>query len=105
MDKSTHPSSYAEIPKPGNPERPGRKPETPAVPPSPKAPIVPHHPETPAVNPDIDPDIPEKPGPPLSDPEAPHGYRKWAASSGSPFVDILHDIDIGEQGADGKPID
>jgi len=33
----------------------------------------PVRPESPSVNPKVDPDMPEKPGPPLSDPESPHG--------------------------------
>jgi len=46
---------------------------SPAQPPGPKGPPEPAPPETPHVKPDFDPDIPEHPGPPLSDPESPHG--------------------------------
>jgi hypothetical protein len=74
MGKSTHSGAPAQTPGPGtSPRRPPSAPETPKVLPLPQKPIVPNHPETPAVNPDIDPDLPEKPGPPLSDPEAPRG--------------------------------
>jgi hypothetical protein len=36
--------------------------------------MPPSHPDSPHIDPDIDPDQPEKPGPPLNDPENPHGW-------------------------------
>ena len=48
-------------------------PKAPPTPDQPDIPFLPKHPEEPGINPDIDPDLPEKPGPPLSDPDAPHG--------------------------------
>jgi hypothetical protein len=36
--------------------------------------MPPGHPDLPQIDPDIDPDLPEKPGPPLNDPENPHGW-------------------------------
>jgi len=79
MNLSIHPSS----PPATNPDRPPNAPEAPVpspspkkpiTPPSPEKPVLPNHPEEPAIDPAIDPDIPQKPGPPLSDPDAPHGY-------------------------------
>ncbi|HEX3935248.1 MAG TPA: hypothetical protein VHW43_11255 [Puia sp.] len=63
------PDPVQPIRKPTPPERaPTRAPESPTPPPD-------DLPETPKVNPDFDPDIPEHPGPPISDPESPHGIR------------------------------
>ncbi|HEY4206247.1 MAG TPA: methyltransferase domain-containing protein, partial [Puia sp.] len=61
---------------PDLPPGPSKQPPGPfKQPPAPSKPfpVPPGHPESPAVKPEIDPDIPEKPGPPLSDPDAPHG--------------------------------
>jgi hypothetical protein len=59
------------------PETTPREPKTPRTPKAPDAPsTAPDRPKTPpTIHPDIDPDLPEKPGPPLSDPESPHGTR------------------------------
>jgi hypothetical protein len=65
--------------KAGLPDRendPGKavpKPGAPGEPLQPEKPEVPYHPKP---VPDHDPDVPEKPGPPLEDPDSPHPARK-----------------------------
>jgi hypothetical protein len=65
------------VPKPGTPLKPGKivtPSRGPGHAPAPEKPgNSPDLPETPMVNPDHDPDLPDHPGPPLSDPESPHG--------------------------------
>jgi hypothetical protein len=70
------------VPSPASPQSPGTEPEHPIRPGRPNRPddptkpdhpTKPHSPEAPHIRPDIDPDMPEKPGPPLNDPENPHG--------------------------------
>jgi hypothetical protein len=69
------------------PEVQPKPPKTPGTPKTPDAPntvpgrpdapsTLPDRPEEPHTNPEIDPDIPEHPGPPLSDPESPRG-QSW----------------------------
>jgi hypothetical protein len=63
MGKATPSGIPAEVPVPDvNPELTPERPE-----------LTPEHPEVPYVRPHTDPDLPEKPGPPLNDPENPHG--------------------------------
>jgi hypothetical protein len=65
-----------QAPSPASPQAPGTEPDHPIQPGRPIRPghpTQPDHPDSPHIRPDIDPDIPEKPGPPLNDPENPHG--------------------------------
>jgi len=67
-------SSLDDDPPSKGPETPDERPSQPLPPPSsPPSPTPPDRPESPQINPDRDPDLPDKPGPPLSDPENPHG--------------------------------
>ena len=69
MAKSKPSYTPGEIPAGRPPESPNTIPKTPDAPST-----APDRPETPpAIHPDLDPDLPEKPGPPLSDPESPRG--------------------------------
>ncbi|HVU58872.1 MAG TPA: hypothetical protein VHD83_27615 [Puia sp.] len=57
------------LPHPGQP--PATKPDQGKPAHDPGTPPV--RPKNPAIDPKVDPDLPEKPRPPLSDPESPHG--------------------------------
>ena len=64
------PQSPGEPNSPGQePGSPGREPEIPQIPPKKDN----NRHQAPSINPDFDPDLPEKPGPPLVDPESPKG--------------------------------
>lgn len=54
---------------PGEPDSPGREPEVPQI--LPEKDTIRHPAQS--ISPDNDPDLPEKPGPPLADPESPRG--------------------------------
>jgi hypothetical protein len=82
MGKAIHSGTLAEIPVPNDNSEltrdqsggPRYQPEIEPDPASLQSPgTEPGHPDAPHIRPDIDPDIPEKPGPPLYDPENPHG--------------------------------
>ena len=66
MAKTNRNTPPAEIPAPGlHPEG------QPDADPGPLTAPIPDKPAAPAVKPDFDPDLPEHPGPPLTDPETP----------------------------------